>query len=441
MNLNPSIPIDQDRYENPGGRPPERVGQVDVPLVLERPASPVVLEDQRIAKKGKSGEGDGDGGSANTRVKDMDADCPEGMSVDGNTDERVDIPGRHAGDGDKQPLSYASVTAKGSTPEGIRQDDSLLDPDAVEVLDEDCVIDNSGAFPTIAFSERVHSQVDQTVEAQSPTNVVTSGCPLNANTKAADLHAPWMMASTRRRRAVAPVMKRREDLRDRGEGSRFTVLQNIDPVDADVSLVDQEAMMEDDSEQCLELSDGPQGNMVSNVHALSSPVPGTVAYIESNPARKSRKNVAGNKVGSSVTVIPLGAGSRSEVVEYVHSRNSGNHTAVSINDMSFNDRGASRSKGCVGGVRMGRIGKENAVKGLRINKSVEFRPPRRSVLAEWIPSASTTGNNVGTQLHKDLGRDHDPGDPRMSVSDANVVVVNDLAGVVSSLDRGVEPLQ
>ncbi|KAK8478925.1 hypothetical protein V6N11_021060 [Hibiscus sabdariffa] len=93
------------------------------------------LADQRIAKKGKSGKGEGDGGLANTRVKDMDDDCSEGMSVDGKTDVSLEVPGRQAGHRDKQPLSYAFVMANGSTPKDFRRDDSLLDLDAVEILD------------------------------------------------------------------------------------------------------------------------------------------------------------------------------------------------------------------------------------------------------------------------------------------------------------------
>ncbi|KAK8478924.1 hypothetical protein V6N13_093274 [Hibiscus sabdariffa] len=218
-----------------------------------------------------------------------------------------------------------------------------------------------------------------------------------------DLYGPWMVASTRRRRVTAPVVKWRESVSDRGEGSQFAVLQNTYQVDTDASLGDQEAMMEDGSEQRLESSDEPETYLAPNVHAQSSQVHKNIAYMESNPTRKSIKNMVSNKRGSSVTVVPLGPGIRSEVVEYVHSRKSGNHTVVSINDTSPKDMGACRSKGSVGGIQI--------------------------------------GNNVGTQIHMDLCRDDDPGDRQMQVNVDNVIVVDNVVGVGSPLDRGVEPQQ
>ncbi|KAK8530730.1 hypothetical protein V6N13_030676 [Hibiscus sabdariffa] len=93
----------------------------------------------------------------------MDADFSEGMHMDGMQSVPMDNQIRRGMSGDEQRLSYASVTTNGSRSEGVRRDDSRLDPDAVEVLDEDCVIGNSGSFLTIEFSERVHSQIDRSM--------------------------------------------------------------------------------------------------------------------------------------------------------------------------------------------------------------------------------------------------------------------------------------
>ncbi|KAL4363347.1 hypothetical protein GQ457_04G016640 [Hibiscus cannabinus] len=108
-------------YENPGGRPPEGMGQIGVISALERHSSPVDLEDQRLAKKGRNDDTE--------ESKDMEVDFAEGST---STDSvHVDTGNR---------------------------------PDDVEVLDEDCIIENSGAFPIIRFSDRVHDQLDRSMQ-------------------------------------------------------------------------------------------------------------------------------------------------------------------------------------------------------------------------------------------------------------------------------------
>ncbi|KAK8600331.1 hypothetical protein V6N12_050187 [Hibiscus sabdariffa] len=70
MTLAPANPNDAhdgrpSPYESPGGRPLEGVTTVTIPILLERPGSPVAIEDQRIPKKGCNST---DGTNADLRV-------------------------------------------------------------------------------------------------------------------------------------------------------------------------------------------------------------------------------------------------------------------------------------------------------------------------------------------------------------------------------------
>ncbi|KAL4277875.1 hypothetical protein GQ457_03G022350 [Hibiscus cannabinus] len=60
-------------------------------------------------------------------------------------------------------LSYANVVGKSLKTGGFSLDGMELDLHKVVVLDEDCVVNREGQFPTIKFSERVHDQIDSTM--------------------------------------------------------------------------------------------------------------------------------------------------------------------------------------------------------------------------------------------------------------------------------------
>ncbi|KAK8716550.1 hypothetical protein V6N13_043856 [Hibiscus sabdariffa] len=414
---NPISPISQDFHENLGGRPLEGISQVGAPMVLERPASPVAIEDQRIAKKGKSGEGDVDGSLVNAGVKGMDTDFSESMHMDdaGVADNLV----QQAVRGDKQHVSYASATANGS----VSRDNSLLDSDVIE---------------------DVCPGVGATVEVQPIKDAANVNFSTEVNTTTTDLYGPWMVVSTRRRRAVAPDVNRRAGVTDRRKGSRFAVLQNTVPVDVADSVDVQNSGLEDGAEK-----------MVSNAIPEVIPSPSIVgsqrqvqrnaAYMDSNLGRKSKQNMVGSNGGSSITIVPLGTGNRSEVVEHVLSRKSGNHTAFSIIDEGINDRGARRSKGGSGGSQTGRIGKENAAKGLRIHKTVDFRPPRRAILVEWTPYVSNAGNKASNPIQMELCNDNDPGDRQVQDEVVTVIaedatIVGDMVGLDLPSGQGSNPL-
>ncbi|KAK8649030.1 hypothetical protein V6N13_129768 [Hibiscus sabdariffa] len=71
----------------------------------------------------------------------------------------VDQPVLEKGQSSKS-VSYAFVVSgdSGKAGNGV----GLHGMDDVVVLNEDCVVDNSGSYPSIEFSERVHAMIDET---------------------------------------------------------------------------------------------------------------------------------------------------------------------------------------------------------------------------------------------------------------------------------------
>ncbi|KAL4341873.1 hypothetical protein GQ457_08G009200 [Hibiscus cannabinus] len=134
-----------------GGQPPGGLVSIGQVSVLERPVSPSALVNQPAAKKGMS-----------------DFDCVEGMECESDVVEvSTGVTGRDAepiimeGTGDavangSDKVSYATIAAK-SAKSGKNFNFSEVD---VVVRDEDCLVDVSGAFPKIQFSEKVHDQID-----------------------------------------------------------------------------------------------------------------------------------------------------------------------------------------------------------------------------------------------------------------------------------------
>ncbi|KAL4295195.1 hypothetical protein GQ457_12G000250 [Hibiscus cannabinus] len=57
--------------------------------------------------------------------------------------------------------SYASMVSRKARTDKNVEDGGLLREDEVVVLDEDCLVDHAGSYPTICFSDRVHEQIDR----------------------------------------------------------------------------------------------------------------------------------------------------------------------------------------------------------------------------------------------------------------------------------------
>ncbi|KAL4386403.1 hypothetical protein GQ457_09G026060 [Hibiscus cannabinus] len=167
----------------PSGRPPDLVQDSDVLTIalgnentlahsitagpiLERPGSPFDSETQGQCKKSRSeGVQELDTGSDSMKVEENSQTLEGSTGSDGGSailsksgDDRFRKP-----DQGGNLVSYADIVGgltRGDDKDKDGAEKLPCDPNKVEVLDEDCVIDKSGKFPTIKFSERVHKLID-----------------------------------------------------------------------------------------------------------------------------------------------------------------------------------------------------------------------------------------------------------------------------------------
>ncbi|KAL4302847.1 hypothetical protein GQ457_10G018520 [Hibiscus cannabinus] len=92
-------------------------------------------------------------------------------------------------------MSYANIVGYSAREANRNREDVgdwECDPNKVEVLDEDCVIDRTGKFPTIEFSERVHKQIDSTM--RNVIIVRLLGRNIGYQTLLNRMHALWKHA-------------------------------------------------------------------------------------------------------------------------------------------------------------------------------------------------------------------------------------------------------
>ncbi|KAK8694928.1 hypothetical protein V6N13_072471 [Hibiscus sabdariffa] len=356
-------------YENPGGRPPEDMRQIGVISALERHSSPADLEDQRLAKKGRNGDTD--------ESKDIEVGFAEGSTSADSVHVDSGELGLNGPNHANPPASYAALVAARTHDDDRSGRKERLEPDDVEVLDEDCIIENFGAFPIIRFSDRVHDQLDR-IEV-----------PSSSGASSTNLYGPWMIATTRRRRNTNQVEKDRAGTSGYGSGSRFTILQDVDVENIEAgqeTIVVQEdnirrgVVMGDRNATSVSRSVDPQLQIMKNG-----------AYLDSNPPRRQRKELVRKDVNSSVVVVPLQADSRPEVVVPRVVPGRGNHTTVSIVEPKTSARGGPHVRR---GINIGhgiRPGKGNFGKGIRFRKCDDHRESGRDILSNRIDPGAERG--------------------------------------------------
>ncbi|KAL4284955.1 hypothetical protein GQ457_16G014950 [Hibiscus cannabinus] len=178
-----------DPHLDPSGQPPDPMLQVGLPIVLERSGSPAALEDQRNSKKSR-GSGTKQGAIAIVE-EDMVMDTEVEVVSDGS---RESAPKNNGGapqqvDPTTGKSSYANVVSQGRGRTGSCMGEDVLDPHSVIVLDEDCVISESGDYPSIKFSARVHDQIDRSM--RNVVIVRLLGRNISCETLLNRLHALW----------------------------------------------------------------------------------------------------------------------------------------------------------------------------------------------------------------------------------------------------------
>ncbi|KAL4360825.1 hypothetical protein GQ457_04G015070 [Hibiscus cannabinus] len=82
---------------------------------------------------------------------------------------------------------YASVTTKSSKIDDSFRGGPSLDLEDVDVLDDDCLIEDSSLFPIIRFFSRVQNQIDQSMCNSLIVRLL--GCSIGYNTLLVRIHA------------------------------------------------------------------------------------------------------------------------------------------------------------------------------------------------------------------------------------------------------------
>ncbi|KAK8693160.1 hypothetical protein V6N13_070754 [Hibiscus sabdariffa] len=409
----------------PSGRPPDLINgadalvidlekenqsvqSIDVGLFLERSGSPLASEVQRQCKKSRSDSvQELPADSDSMEVEENGQTLDESIGGDGGNaflskigSDRCLKPGQ-----DGSPVTYAGIVG-GSARGFDRGQDGLeelsCDPNSVEVLDEDCVVDKSGKFPTIEFSEREscvgkYGRNDSFKEDPlAPKRVkVTSEEPI----KERELFGPWMMVDNRRKRAPA-----------RGTSSaKISGPQGAESVNRFAMLEDKQvANLE---EQGLGLGDGMNAERVEQVTLSGNSRPSVVMGVNTTVSQSgvtnrdsiSTGNAKGNGRGAEkAVVLPMVEGQQVSLVEHSALGGSSEHTAVSLFEKGHRNV---RSKGVVHGKLHGsRRGVRDGVQqGLKVLKPPDMRTISRPVLNEWIDTMHLQIKALSTQVDDDSG--------------------------------------
>ncbi|KAK8670798.1 hypothetical protein V6N13_037415 [Hibiscus sabdariffa] len=246
--------------------------------------------------------------------------------------------------------------------------------------------------------------VDSSVGRQSPVAAQVS--------RSIELYGPWMVATSRRRR---PAMgngngKPAAGSSEKTLGTGFAVLQ--EELFGDAMVMDTGNEVGDTQVQTLaDVNTGVNGDEVAVVSNIANNGTMTTVYQESNPGHRSKRS--GNKGLPTddievISLIPEG-----DVVVDSHKvgSSSGHHRAIHISETVGIGKKVSRVKETSASSSRGKGVKDSNNKGLRIKKGVEFHPPSRVLLTEWVNSAmnriQATADNLRGRTAQDNAMEED----------------------------------
>ncbi|KAK8672647.1 hypothetical protein V6N13_111012 [Hibiscus sabdariffa] len=297
-----------EHHGNPSGRPPENITDLGVLPILERPTSPLDLEEQQLAKKSK-----GDG----TRVD--FGDLPNDATYMETDVIHSEGPGEPQSDNSnlRGKETYASMAAKGHPVNGNQVPENGFDSDEVVVLDEDCTVDESGRHSADSCASSSSTKEVPRPEMPAPVqNSTSDGSNIS-------LYGPWMIATTRRRRAPKATnpATSNEAEHNHPRGSRFAALHIEEVVEAVAGRTGQEPgvplpIIEEVAHGKHRI--GARSDVVVPRQAITK----NAAYLASNPDRKSKKVVVAKDVTRELNVVLLVAKHPASVVPHTVQRGS-----------------------------------------------------------------------------------------------------------------------
>ncbi|KAK8537037.1 hypothetical protein V6N12_043218 [Hibiscus sabdariffa] len=295
------------------------------PISLERLAFPSPLEDQPTVKKNKN-EG---GKVVNLDVSAMDADIGDGQQrIVHDGDNVSEKPNSGVG----KSVTYASVTAKPILDGSQQKPTAATIDEEVIILEEDVILNKNEKIPSIQFSNRVHDQVDRNM--RNAIIVRLLGRTVGFKTL-------WTRTSSTEKGCDEHLNK------DNGKsnggttngsnaigGSRFEVLQmEENEKGSQGANVGQGGKV---PFQSVALTVQPnRGEHANRMDVSIDPVK-NVAYLKSNPDKKTKKTIENR----SVTVVSsLGAGNKDK-----RTRNPGFKTVLGTIGQNFKGRKSAETR-------------------------------------------------------------------------------------------------
>ncbi|KAK9031348.1 hypothetical protein V6N11_032731 [Hibiscus sabdariffa] len=349
MSENPSLNGNPSGLETPSavgqiGRPPDFAIQLSCPLPLERCRDPGVPEYEPVDKRARDREE-----VLDTNMMEVEEGQKEEASVEVGTDL---TSGKAVGrENDRGPVdnltgkeSYASMVARNSGSGTVQ--DGVCDAGSVEikVSENDYVIDRSGPFPTVEFSDK-------------------------------DVSGNKDRAST-------------------SHGSRFATLVVEDvmtPTDENVEPSNAVGALNTES-TTPKLTAG----RVSKSIVQRPTVVKNAAYKASNPDKKGGKR---SELNVGLPVNPICIDQEVEVVHHPVAHHSNNHTVVSLVDKYPGSSEAIGGKMQRVRGAAGRALNSSVRRGVNIKKPAGVRSLSQSPLSEWAVNFSkqlaASGDTVG----------------------------------------------
>ncbi|KAK8996576.1 hypothetical protein V6N11_081845 [Hibiscus sabdariffa] len=388
------------------GRPSDFIDQVGTPRVLEHGASPTDPADVRHPKKAKGEIPPNDLADEVCAMEAEGAQDPillrrdptlnmgHGLDVNGGSSKVGDRLKDSSGASERKgAASYAQVTASGLNREGWFADEQSLKTDEVVVLEEDCIISEDGDFSTIKFSERVHAQVDKSL-----SNTVVDEC----NPEKVDV---MPVTEPRRRSAYGRDGRiKPTGAANLATGSRFTILRED-------SFEHGASRMEDDP-AAVDIN----GNKVIGL------------------AR--RPTSGGNGAGNStqIEVVALESDHPLGVEEHSVTQGNDKHADLRIVDKGGVSKGPVKARPGSTGFKVGKLGRDNVVKGNFSCINVDNRKSDNVAVSDWINSISNQVDDFAAQNGFPVAggmrsmEEDDPGDDLEVGSKNDTVIVNEDVG-------------
>ncbi|KAK8533236.1 hypothetical protein V6N12_076512 [Hibiscus sabdariffa] len=211
---------------------------------------------------------------------------------------------------DGKTTTYAAMVAKSGVEDSCSKWVLNFSDEEVVILDEDCLVDEFGAFSTIKFSDRVHDHIDKISETLSSV-----GPRLDADVSLTKHYGPWMVAASRQHHYNTSTTRVMNPTAAIGNklGSRFAEL----------------SMAEDDA--------GMERTMKGNGMKFNK------AYMPSNPKRQSKGGKGAANGPKAVEVVSLIEGVAAEDVVRDVSAKVGRHAAVTVMDGTHVSKGLVRA--------------------------------------------------------------------------------------------------